>query len=191
MPEANYAYLIEKFGEEKILNRFVFIRDRAIDFLKRICKDHPITFDDFFFVSDELIEEAVIDYFADLIRLKDFHSIEKAQPQKVAAYTSYWVFRRKPIQLKKPIEDDLLIRFPNIKFLNETFAYTLLINLVFDERKRVNDSDSRYGTFRDLIMYNFQYRQLNSQILELVIVALSTNPNKEFLSESDHPINGD
>ncbi|TGL25076.1 hypothetical protein EHQ47_03840 [Leptospira bourretii] len=191
MPEADYEYLIENFGEEKILNRFVFIRDRAIDFLNRICKDHEINFDDYFFVSDELIEEAVIDYFADLVRLKDFHDIEKAQPQKVAAYTSYWVFRRKPIQLKKPIEDDLLISFPNIKFLNESFAYTLLINLVFDERKRINDSNPRYGIFRDLIMYNFQYRQLNSQILELVIVALSTNPNKEFLSENDHPITGD
>ena len=40
-------------------------------------------------------------------------------------------------------------------------------------------------------MYNFQYRQLNSQILELVVVALSTDPNKEFLSEKDHPITGD
>lgn len=80
MPEADYEYLIENFGEEKILNRFVFIRDRAIDFLKRISKDHNITFDDYFFVSDELIEEAVIDYFADLVRLKDFHNIEKAQP---------------------------------------------------------------------------------------------------------------
>ncbi|TGK85823.1 hypothetical protein EHQ23_14480 [Leptospira bourretii] len=73
MPEADYEYLIENFGEEKILNRFVFIRDRAIDFLNRICKDHEINFDDYFFVSDELIEEAVIDYFADLVRLKDFH----------------------------------------------------------------------------------------------------------------------
>ncbi|XDD43143.1 hypothetical protein AB3N58_01915 [Leptospira sp. WS60.C2] len=191
MPEADYEYLIEKFGEDKIINRFIFIRDRAIDFLNRICKDHNLTFDDYFFVSNELIEEAVIDYFADLVRLKDFHDIEKAQPQKVAAYTSYWVFRRKPIQLKKPIEDDLLMSFPNIKFLNESFAYTLLINLVFDERKRINDSNPRYGIFRNLIMYNFQYRQLNSQILELVIVALSTNPNKEFLSELNHPILGD
>lgn len=107
----------------------------------------------------------------------------------MAAYTAYWVFRRKPIQLKKLIEDGLLIRFPNIKFLNETFAYMLLINLVFNEKKRYNDSNPRYGTFRDLILYNFKYRHLNSQILELVLVALSADPNKEFLSKAELPIN--
>jgi hypothetical protein len=188
MPQADYEYLIKEFGEEKILKRFVFVREKALDFLTRICLDHPITLEDYFFISDELIEEAIIDYFADLARLKDFHSIEKAQPQKVAAYTSYWIFRRKPIQTIRPIKDDLLISFPNIKFINEIFAYTLLINLVFDERRRLNEPNSRYGIFRDLILYNYIYRQLNSQILELVIVALSTDPNREFLTQAGLPI---
>lgn len=81
MAESIYQELVQSFGEKKVLNRFIFIRDRAFDFLSRICRDHNIAFEDYFFVSDELIEEAVIDYFADLARLKDFHKLEKAQPR--------------------------------------------------------------------------------------------------------------
>ncbi len=168
------------------MNRFIFVREKAIDFLNRICKAHSLNFNEVFSINDALIEEAVVDYFADLIRLKEFHNIEKAKPQKVAAYTSYWVFRRKPIQWISNPDDDLLLRFPNIKFINELFAYTLLINLVFDEKSRFADSNPRYKVFRDLLMYNFMYRQLNSQILELVIVALSTDPNLAFLTETEH-----
>lgn len=119
--------------------------------------------------------------FADLQRLKEFHNIEKAQPQKVAAYTSYWIFRRKPIQIIKDIDDEVLQRFTNIKFINEMFAYSLLQSLVFDAKQPIVGRN--LDMFRRLMMYNFQYRQINAQILELVIIDLNTDPGRELLAE--------
>ncbi|TGK82277.1 hypothetical protein EHQ24_13520 [Leptospira noumeaensis] len=149
--------------------------------MRGISKNFSLNQDEYFFVNDAVIEEAVIDYFADLHRLKEFHHIEKAQPQKVAAYTSYWIFRRKPIQIIKDLDDEILRKFPNIKFINEMFAYILLMNLVFDAKQPFVGRS--IDLFRRLMLYNFKYRQINSQILELVIISLNTDPGRELLAE--------
>ncbi|TGM55392.1 hypothetical protein EHQ91_10705 [Leptospira biflexa] len=181
MSDSNYEYVLAIYGEEKVKYRFVFIRDKAYEFLRGVCRTFALDLYEFFSVNDSLIEEAVLDYFADLQRLKEFHNIEKAQPQKVAAYTSYWIFRRKPIQIIKDIDDDVLQKFTNIKFINEMFAYSLLQSLVFDAKQPIVGRN--LDMFRRLMMYNFQYRQINAQILELVIIALNTDPGRELLAE--------
>ncbi|WP_411823895.1 hypothetical protein [Leptospira sp. 'Mane'] len=178
---SSYEYVLDKFGEEKVRNRFIFLREKAIEFLRAICHNHNLEFKEYFSVNDSLLEEAVIDYFADLFRLKEFHQIEKAQPQKVAAYTSYWCFRRKPIQILKDIDDEVLDRFPDIKYVNEFFAYSLLMSMVFDSKNPI--AGRSMTLFRNLMIYNYKYRQLNSQILELVIIALNTDSNRELLTE--------
>jgi hypothetical protein len=181
MPEGNYEYVLTHFGVDKVRTRFVFIREKALEFLRGTCHNFSLTLNDFFFVNDALIEEAVIDYFADLHRLKEFHNIEKAQPQKVAAYTAYWIYRRKPIQVIKNLDDQILYKFPNIKFINEMFAYVLLMNLVFDARQPFVGRN--VDLFRRHILYNFKYRQINSQILEMLIISLNTDPGRELLTE--------
>lgn len=181
--KSDYIYIIESFGEEKILKRFVFLKEKVSEYLTQVSKIQSIDKEEHFFVNDSLIEEAVIDYFADLHRLKQFHQIEKAQPQKVAAYTAYWIFRRKPIQLIKNPSDEILLSFPNIKYINEVFAYTLLMSLVFDNSKPIAGDFDKFNLFQELLIYNFSYRILNSQILELVILALNADPNRVLLKE--------
>lgn len=111
------------------------------------------------------------------MRLKSFHNIERAEPEKVAAYTAYWVWRRKPLQLVSEPSDEILQKFSFIRHFNESFAAALMISMVFDTAQIIHhDGWSRYNRFSYLLNYFFSYRAINPQALELILYALSVNP---------------
>ena len=68
--EYTYKYLIDEFSEEVLKNRFIFIYEMANKFLK----DRAIT--DIAGINEYLISHIVVDYYADVSRLKKFHIIE-------------------------------------------------------------------------------------------------------------------
>ncbi|TGN20951.1 hypothetical protein [Leptospira idonii] len=79
-----------------------------------------------------LVEELILDYFADIARLKDFHDIENVNSLKVAAYLTHWTLKRRPIQiLKYPKKHEYL---EMIKEVNEWFAVALLTNSYFNRK---------------------------------------------------------
>jgi len=173
--------LIEVFGESKVRDRFVFIYSAAEDFLLRQTQADP-KLKDLFFISELAITEAVVDHFSDIKRLRNFHMIEKTEPEKVAAYTAYWVWRRKPIQLIGEPSDELLMKYHFLKHFNESFAAALMISMVFDTRRIIfHDGWQRYTRFTYLLNYFLCYRAVNPQALELTLYALSVNPIYERL----------
>ena len=66
--EDRYDYLFKEFGEKKVRERFIFLKEKAL----RIIDVRGLN--NYLSVSDSLISEIVIDYFADVKRLKDFLS---------------------------------------------------------------------------------------------------------------------
>lgn len=52
---------------------------------------------------------AVMDYFSDIQRLKDYQQIEHVNEIKIKAYETFWLLKRKPLQLIGQIEDDRLL----------------------------------------------------------------------------------
>ncbi len=50
-------------------------------------------------ICEEILHQVVMDYFADVYRLKEFHKIENTNMAKILAYEAYWILRRKPIQM--------------------------------------------------------------------------------------------
>ena len=90
-----YLYLIDTFGEEKIKERFVYLRESAKNYIRNNKIDKYVTF------SDSILKEIVCNYFADIARLKPFHQIEKVNTIKIAAYTVYWLVKNKLLQLIK------------------------------------------------------------------------------------------
>ncbi len=75
-------------------------------------------------MSVSLLNQAVIDYFADIDRLKNFHKIDKINYLKVHAYSAYWLLRRKPIQIIQEDEDT------ELAFMNENFVASYLFQFL-------------------------------------------------------------
>ena len=127
----SYEYLLDHFSEEKIKERFVFLLKTAKRFLENLGIEQYVV------INENIVEEIVVDYFADIKRLKDFHEIEKTESCKVGAYTAYWIYKRKPLHLKENVDRELLKELPYLIDVNDWFASTVMVAVVFDTRERL------------------------------------------------------
>lgn len=104
-----YDELVEKIGKEKIENRLLQITQEINDFLT--CYE----LNDIAYANHIALTHAVMDYFSDVQRLKEYHHIKHINEFKIKAYETYWLLQRKPIQLKRQLEDDTYL------YVNEKF----------------------------------------------------------------------
>ena len=163
----DYREIIRKLGEdnfergkEKLESRMKEMQDTIESFLSEA--EYP----DYVACNDRILYHVILDYFADIVRLKDFHAIEHTKRDKVIAYTVYWFLKRKPIQINEysEIEKDI--------FVNERFACSLVIKECLDnaENKVLSAKDAeRFDKYIDMLLYYFKYRQYNPQTIELLI----------------------
>lgn len=86
------------------------------------------------------------------------------------AYLVFWLLRRKPIQLIEFSDEEKDI------FVNERFASYLMISesiIKLDSMEiatKLNKEElEQFGKYLDLLLYYFKYRQVNPQMIELVI----------------------
>lgn len=157
----DYKKLLEQVGAENFKNRVNYLNESINRFLEE--GDYPETV----VCSERILEHVVLDYFSDIVRLKDFHGIEHTKTDKVVAYTVYWLLRRKPIQITQFSEKDRDI------FINERFACNLLLaECLMSEDSNVvleKENEQKLEDYIDLVLYYFKYRQLNAQVIELLI----------------------
>ena len=66
--------------------------------------------------------DEMLDYYADIFRLKEFHDIQYVRTEKIFAYTAAWIVKRKPLQFIHDTDEEKDI------FVNERFAVFLLLN---------------------------------------------------------------
>ena len=180
--EKDYQYLIDSFGQDKLKERVAFLVETAYFLVK------SRNIDKYVIINKRLIKEIVLDYFSDIQRLKEFHEIEKTELSKVAAYTAYWVLKRKPIQIKDELDDETYDTFPLLLDVNEWFASYLFKYMVFDHRVPLmhpaNDVEKRkrWNAFNHNLIYFFTYRIVTPQALELTMNALMSDVPYDFLS---------
>jgi len=144
---------IEGFREE-MPRRAIHLQMKIEAFLKKIN-------DSDFIISENLIAHLVFDYFTDIARLKQFHDIELTNKDKIVAYTSYWLCRRKPIQcVHTRIEDKHV-------FINEAITTTYIADELcnLSGGKKVPDSFLRH------IYYHLKYRTVDARSIELMIAS--------------------
>jgi len=117
-------------------------------------------------VDGRILEQVVVDYFVDSVRVKEFHNIKNTNTEKRYAYTAYWLFRRKPLQALK--------NFNGCEFINELFITLFLSSSIATEKnisKDQRDNNPTFLKFQELLFYNLKYRPLSQQSLELMIEA--------------------
>jgi hypothetical protein len=159
--QIQYKYLVDTFGEDVIKERVKFFYALMNEYIDKeeLCNK--------VIINSSLLKYAVLDYFADIDRLKQFHNITKTNLDKISAYSAYWLLRRKPLQLIN--EDD----YDN-PFVNEDFVASFVLVAARDGLPTVSlletDLDTHNLFYRSL-SYCFKYRAVDAQNIELMILA--------------------
>ena len=158
----SYKYLVEAFGSQKIMSRNDLLYSLMREFIKREGIETQV------YISKAVLWKVILDYFADIHRLKDFHNIEKVNQDKITAYTLYWLLRRKPIQIREEVDGE------SASFVNERFAVSYLqMSLFGDDITTLVSPDKQldHENFFKTLQYFVKYRYADAQTLELIIVA--------------------
>lgn len=158
MDEGNYSYLCNKYD---IAGRY----KKILDQLQNVIKQLGVT--DIVRVNEDLLGKAIIDYFEDIDRLKDFEEIERICVSKIYAHEVYWIMRRKPIQSESIVEED-----ERWLYINEMACASLLVSKMFEEAG-IEPKPGLLKTkeFFHLLFYNLKYRKYTQQSLELMTEA--------------------
>lgn len=158
MGKDNYSYLSGKYD---IPGRY----KKILDQLQTVIAQLGIT--NIVVVNEDLLGKAIIDYFEDIDRLKDFEEIERVCVAKIYAHETYWLMRRKPIQAEGINEDD-----ERWLYINEIACTTMLISKMYEEAGvPLKQGVAKLKDFYSLLFYNLKYRKFTQQSLELMIEA--------------------
>lgn len=116
-------------------------------------------------VNETILGFALVDYFEDVMRLKSFHKVKKINAVKVVAYTSYWLLKRKPIQINEQKKE--------LIYINEQFVLMYIIDFLGnDKEKGLFDYDKKGLTsFEETLFYNLKFRNLTATTLEMIILS--------------------
>ena len=120
-------------------------------------------------IAESVLNQAVVDYFADIHRLKNFHHIEAVNYLKIHAYTAYWILRRKPLQI---IQDDS--KDVELAFVNERFVASYLLHYLRGDYADVIIAESERLTYFEFVKnleYYLRYRVVTPQMLETMLEA--------------------
>ncbi len=159
--QATYEEIIKRAGGKEVFESLI------TDVIKQINEFLQIAgYPDSVKCNERILCHALLDYLADIHRLKDFHQIKNTRTEKDTAYIAYWIVRRKPIQFTQYTEEEKDI------FANERFAcYLILTEGMSDgiDRELGEKEIKQYDDYLDFLLYYFKYRQINPQTIELLI----------------------
>lgn len=142
-------------------------------------------------ISEQLLKQALVDAYDDLLRLSDYHPTKTPNPIKEMAYVSFWLIKRKPLILFGESEDIINIedaKFTNmgrmhILFINEFFASYLLLNAAFRKKKLLDVCEHKHEeakrqleVFQNFLFYTLVYRVESPKYLEAMIFACTLHP---------------
>ncbi len=158
----NYGELLEEFGEDVIASRYAFLWKECEDFLRSMDLFEQVQ------INEVMMMHAVLDYFSDVSRLKKFHHIHHINEIKVMAYESFWLLRRKPLQVTAGGQQDDLLAF-----VNEKFVFSRIAAFLVKEQKSLvlkGEDKKAFLNYLDTLYYYLKYRQYDPLMLELMIL---------------------
>jgi len=158
----NYDELISTIGKEVIESRIEQISQEMLDFLE------VNELEETAYIHHMALTHAVMDYFSDIQRLKDYQQIEHVNEIKIKAYETFWLLKRKPLQLIGQIEDDRLL------YVNEKFLLTRLTSFMLGDHINmpiIGDKSIAFKNFLDTLYYYLKFRRCDAQSLELMLLA--------------------
>lgn len=176
----DYSDIVSKIGLKKIEQRYMDLYQAYIEFV------NVEEIGDKVKINKLMLMNAVMDYFTDISRLKDFHKIDKTNFYKNIAYEICWLLRRKPIQVMEDEE-------PKLVYINEKFILSYTINFLtrgenntkYD--KLPENRKKAFDGFIESFYYYLKFRNCNAQSLELALLSFEAGLvlNSHELEESE------
>lgn len=114
------------------------------------------------------LTHAVMDYFSDIQRLKDYQKIDHVNEIKIKAYETFWLLKRKPLQLMNQLDDDRNL------YVNEKILLTRLTGFLLEDNINmpiVEEKSVAYRNFLDTLYYYLKFRRCDAQSIELMLLA--------------------
>lgn len=168
-----YSYLLEEFTEEKLRERFLSLYEYLCTFIEENNLKEKV------YISVELLEQVLVDYFVDIYRLKKFHRIKKINKNKIHAYTAYWLANEKVLQI---IQSDCCDK--RLTAVNEWMAASYLISYLLDENGKsivMNEENfKKIIEFKENLQYSLRYRHYTPYMLETVLIAFSAGAGWQY-----------
>lgn len=169
--KSDYVELLKEVGENEFLSRFSELQKQIDEFL---IASQYITLsaeeENNVECNDRILYHVLLDYYADIQRLKEFHEIKHTKTDKNIAYLAYWILKRKPIQINNLMQEDRDI------FINERFVCYIVTYECLQQKKKKSvsmkldeESAKKYDKYIDLLLYFLKYRECSAQMLELLI----------------------
>lgn len=169
--KSDYVELLKEVGENEFLSRFSELQKQIDEFLiasqyisLSAEKENNVE------CNDRILYHVLLDYYADIQRLKEFHEIKHTKTDKNIAYLAYWILKRKPIQINNLMQEDRDI------FINERFVCYIVTYECLQQKKKKSvsmkldeESAKKYDKYIDLLLYFLKYRECSAQMLELLI----------------------
>lgn len=116
-------------------------------------------------INELILGFALVDYFEDISRLKAFHDLPHINSIKLVSYLSFWLLRRKPLQVLENNRDLL--------YVNERFVLAYILEFLSDKSHGsiLTRENSGLQSFSDSLFYFFKYRHFDAQDIEMIITA--------------------
>jgi len=159
---ADYSELISLVGMETIESRIKQISQEMLDFLE------TNDLQKIAYIHEMALTHAIMDYFSDIQRLKDYQHIEHINEIKIKAYETFWLLKRKPIQLQTQLEDDRFL------YVNEKFLLTRLTSFMLGDNINmpiVGEKSVAFTNYLNTLYYYLKFRRCDAQSIELMLLA--------------------
>lgn len=158
----SYDELIAAVDADVIESRIRQISQEMVDFLEIRGLSEVA------YIHEMALAHAVMDYFSDIQRLKDYQKINHINEIKIKAYETFWLLQRKPIQLKEQLEDDRML------YVNEKFLLTRLTSFMLGKdfnMPLVDEKGTAFKNYLDTLYYYLKFRRCDAQAIELMLLA--------------------
>lgn len=170
----SYGDITQKVGIDIVQKRFMDLNQAYVEFIKSENIADKVTINSFMLIH------AIMDYFTDISRLKEFHKIDFTNSYKTMAYEISWLLRRKPIQVLEDYQEELV-------YINEKFILSYAINFITTCKESVRYQQLSkirqqcFNGFIESFYYHLKYRNCSAQSLELALLSfeagVTLNPN--------------
>ena len=157
----------------KVESRFCSIHDIYLNFVDIMKLNDRVDI----MMNDRVLIHAIMDYFSDIARLKEFHNIDLVNRDKVISYESSWLLRRKPIQILNVEKEDLV-------YINEKFVLTILVNHLTNGSVSDISSEEILSNFCDALLYYFKFRNYEPKVIEMLIMAFKAGNSLDTIKYS-------
>ena len=160
-----------KDQEKEIIDRYNWLYGQMVEYIETEDLIDKV------FISEDVLNHVIIDYFVDINRLKEFHDqIKYTNTIKIYAYLTFWILKRKPLQVNKEGGE-------NVVFVNERFATEFLRCFLFDNPSDVvilNENEQVIREFLETLLYYFKYRDFSAKGIEMMLLAFNAGRGYQY-----------